>query len=455
MTPSRRAALRLAATLTLANLATPLAGLVDTATAGHLPGAAPLAAVGLGAAAISALLFLFGFLRMGLVGPTAREHGRGDGVGVAVHLLRGLGLALALGIALTAAGPLLVPLAVSLLEPAPEVVPAFRDYLAWRLPGAPAALVLLVLAGWFLGLGDARTPLLLVGGGALVNALLDPLLAWELGLGAGGIGLATMLADLAAAALGLVRARRRLGPLAPALARLRRDRRGLGELLRVNRDLFLRNLALQTAFLVHAALAARLGSVALAAQAVLMQLFSLTSHLLDGFAFAAETTVGRAIGTGDRAALARAVRHAFEHAGLAAFGLALLLFLGRDLWIPLLTGDAATAAAVRALVPLAALVPPAGAAAFVLDGIYAGAVRTAPLRRGMIRALLLFLATAPPLAAGLGQAGLWGAFLLFLAARAFFLAAPLGRRGLALLLPEVSAATAIPARRNASISSPE
>ncbi len=453
MSSSRRTALRLAATLTLANLATPLAGLVDTATAARLPGAAPLAAVGLGAAALSGLLFLFGFLRMGLVGPTARDHGRGDRVGVAAHLLRGLGLALTVGVGLVVAGPLLLPAAVALLGPDPEVVPPFTAYFAARLPGLPAALVVLVLAGWFLGLGDARTPLSLVGCGALVNALLDPLLALGLGLGTAGIGLATALADLIAAVLGLARARHRLGPLRPGLARLRRDRRALGELLRVNRDLFLRNLALQTAFLVHAALAARLGSVALAAQAVLMQVFALSSHLLDGFAFAAETMVGRAVGTGDRSALARAVRHAFEHAGLTALALALLILLGRELWIPLLAGDAATSATVRALLPLAVLVPPAGAAAFVLDGIHAGAVRTAPLRRSMIRALLLFLAAALALVPVAGQAGLWGAFLLFLLARAVFLAVPLWRRGLASLLSEASAATAIPARSRASISS--
>ncbi len=454
MTSDRRRALALALTIAASNLASPLAGLADTATAARLQDPAALAAVGLGSTAVGALLFLLGFLRMGITGPTARDAGRGDAVGVAAHLLRGLLVALGLGAAIVATLPLWVWATQRLLAPEAAVAQPLAQYLWLRLPGAPAFLAAQVLYGWFLGQAEARTPLRLVLTGAALNALLDPLLALGLGLGVGGIGLATSLADAAVLLLGLGLARRRGIGFARAWSRVRQDPQAWAELLRVNRDLLLRNLALQTSLVAFAAAVARLGTVALAAQAVLVQLFSLTSHLLDGFAFAAEALVGRALGVGDRGALQRAIRHAFEHGLVLAALLALGLVVARPIWIPLLASDDLTARELHRLVPLASLVAPLGAAAFLLDGIYAGAVRTAALRRAMLLAAGLFLTALASLGPALGHLGLWGLFLMFLTTRGLALGWPLLRYGVAVLEPSPSsAARAAPIRNRHSISS--
>ncbi|GBD42388.1 DNA damage-inducible protein F [bacterium HR39] len=417
----RRESLRLARDIALANLAVPFAGAVDVAVAGRLGDPAPLAAVHAGATLASALLFLFGFLRMGTTGPVAVAAGAGDCARVRGHLVRSLVLAGLLAVPVVLSTLVLLGPPAGLFAPDPVMAAELRAYLGARLPGFPAQLALFTLQGWFLGLGDARTPLRLVGLHAAVNAALDVLLAVGLGLGATGIGAATAGADLAACGLGLALARRRTGPGAGWREALR-ERAALAELLRVNRDLFVRNVALQSVFLALPLVAGRLGTEALAANAVLLQVFTFSSYGLDAFAFAAETMVGRAVGRGDPEAVRSAARIALEHALATAALAAVAVWALADLWIPLFTDLPEIRARAADLVPLATLVPLAAAPAFALDGIFAGAVRSRELRETMLVAALTFFLAAAVLVPLLGHPGLWGAFLLFLAARSLQLA---------------------------------
>jgi len=412
----RRESLQLARDIALTNLAVPLAGAVDTAVAGRLGDPAPLGAVHLGATLAGALLFLFGFLRMGTTGPVAVAAGAGDRATVRGHLFRVLAMAGLLGLAVMLFAAALAGPSARLFAPDPAVRAELAAYLLARAPGLPAQLALFGLNGWFLGLGDARTPLRLLLLHAALNGALDLLLALGLGWGTAGIGAATAAADLTACALGLLVALRRAGP-GPGLLATLRERAALLALVRVNRDLFVRNLALQSVFLALPAVAGRLGREALAANAVLLQVFTFSSHGLDAFAFAAETLVGRAAGRGDPEGLHRASRIALQHALAAAAVAALAVWTLADLWIPLFTELEEVQTIARRLLPLAALVPPLSAPAFVFDGIFAGAVRSRELRVTMLRAAALFFLACLLLVPVFGHHGLWAAFLLFLAAR--------------------------------------
>lgn len=400
----------------------PVLGLVDTAVAGHLPGAHHLAAVGLGAGFAGAVFFLFGFLRMGTTGLVAQAHGAGDRREVVVRLLRALLVAGAAGALLLLASPALLAAAAWIYAPDARLAPELEGYLAFRLAGAPAALAVAVVYGWLLGTADARTSLILLVGINGLNAVLDLVFVFGLGMTAPGIGLATAVAEWCGALAALLLVRHRSGALSPVL-RSAGFRAGAAfrALFALNRDLFLRSALLETAFVLFGVVGARLGPVEAAANAVLFNVFTLSAYGLDGFAFAAESLVGRAVGARDPRALRAAEAAAFRHAGALATLASLAFWLAGDALVALLTDLPEVRTAASALVPLAGAVPLVAVWAFVYDGIFIGATRARELRDGMAVSFGLYLLLLPPLVAGFGNAGLWAALLAFLAARGLVL----------------------------------
>src|SRR5690606_17712201 len=128
------------------------------------------------------------------------------------------------------------------------------------------------------------------------------------------------------------------------LARLRR-------LVSVNFDIMVRTLALLAGFALFTDQGARFGSVILAGNHLLLQLISFSAFFLDGFAFATESLVGRALGRGDRTVFALVVARSTRLAAVTALALAALLWLGGDLFIDMLTSLEPVRAAAQAYLP--------------------------------------------------------------------------------------------------------
>ena len=414
---------RLAWPLILANLSVPLLGLVDTAVVGHLPAPHFLAGVALGAVVVGVLYFMFGFLRMGTTGLCAQALGAGDTRELRAIPLRALLLSSVLGLVIVLLSWPMLSLAETIFAPPPQVQDSLATYLLIRLLGAPAALGSFVVLGWLLGLQDSRGPLALLIVTNAVNAVLALLLVLCLGLGVAGVALATLVAEYVGLAAGVVLVRRRR-------RQHRHGRVGLAEvmvrerfvrLVVVNRDIFLRSAAIEAAYLAFAALGSRQGEVVLAANAVLMNFLTLASYGLDGFAHAAEAMVGKAVGARDPRGVQAAARAAFGlAAGLAAAMTAGFLLAGPAL-VALLTDIPAVRATALAYLAFAAALPVVAVWAFVLDGLFFGATRTADLRNATVAAMLVFAAAALVLPGRFGNTGLWSALLLFMAARGAFL----------------------------------
>jgi MATE family multidrug resistance protein len=414
---------RLAWPLILANLSVPLLGLVDTAVIGHLPEPHFLAGVTLGATVIGVLYFMFGFLRMGTTALAAQALGAGDARELRAVPIRALLTAAALGLLIMLLAWPILHASELIFAPGPQALESLATYLLIRLCGAPAALGSFVVLGWLLGLQDPRGPLALLVLINAINAALALLLVLGLGYGVAGAALATLIAEYAGLAAGLL------------LVRWRWDRLGLGRatraevlvrerfmrLLAVNRDLFLRSAALETAFLAFAALGSRQGEVILAANAVLMTLFTISAYGLDGFAHAAEALVGKAVGARDPQALQAAARAGFGLATGLAIGMTLAFWLGGPSLVSMLTDIPSVRRAALDFLPFAVALPAVSVGAFVLDGLFFGATRTSDLRNATAGAVLLFAALAAVLPGPFGNAGLWTAFLVFMGARALFL----------------------------------
>ncbi len=427
-----RESFRLAWPLVLSNLSVPLLGMVDTAVVGHLPEPHALGGVALGANLASALYFAFGFLRMGTTALTAQAFGAGDDLALRTTAWRAFVLAAGIGLLAMAIIPLALGLGSTLFAPEPAIDAEFRGYLSIRLLGAPLALANAVILGWLLGMQDARGPLLLLIVTNLVNAGLDILFVWGLGFTAPGVALATVLAEGFGLVLGIWLMRRHLRRLAvqvtPSRAQVL-DLAAFQRLFRINRDLFLRTVVLQAAFLSFMALASRQGPVFLAANAVLMHFFMLASHGLDGFAYAAEAMVGRAVGARNASALRAAARAGFVNAGLLAVLIGLAFWLAAPSIIGLLTAIEPVRATALDYRPVVAVLPLIAIWAFLFDGIFIGATRTAELRNAMVGAIVAYAVAAAALVPAFGNPGLWAALLVFMAARGLLLALVYRRAG--------------------------
>lgn len=413
----------LALPIILSNLSVPLMGAVDTAVMGHLPDAAYIGGVALGALVFNYVYWGFGFLRMATTGFTAQAQGAGDHQELRHVTARGTLLALGLGAAIVLLQLPIAALAFGVLEGSARVKELARDYVLVRIWGAPATLFVYVVLGWLIGMQRMRTVLALTVFQNALNAALALLFVVELGWGIKGVAGATLAAEYAAALFGALALWRAHRPLARRWggAGLFDRAKWLGA-FRVNRDMFLRTLFLVTGFAWFTSQGAGQGDVMLAANAILITFIAFAAYGLDGFAHAAETLVGAAVGARDGAAFRAAVRVTTWCAGVVALAMGLMLALGGPALVDVMTVLEPVRAAAREFLLWAALYPLVSVWCFQLDGIYIGATRTAEMRNGMALALLGFLTLGYALMPRFGNHGLWAAFTVFAALRGIVLA---------------------------------
>ncbi|MFV3325472.1 MATE family efflux transporter [Pseudomonas sp. NY15372] len=408
----------LAAPMILSNISVPLVALVDSTVIGHLPHAHQLGAVAVGATLFTFMVGLMGFLRMGSTGFAAQAAGRADGAALRQVLVQGLLLALVLA---TAIGLLAIPfsqLALHAMAPSAALQQATEAFFHTRLLGLPAALASYALVGWFLGTQNARAPLAILLTTNLLNIALNLWFVLGLDWGVLGSARASVIAEWSAALLGLALTRPALRAY-PGRVDWARLKRWLAwrPLLAVNRDIFLRSLALQLVFLLVTVQGARLGEATVAANALLLNGLMLTAYALDGLAHAVEALCGHAIGARDREALRRSLVVACGWSLIVSLGFAVVFLLGGHLFIDLQTDIASVREAAYAYLPYLAVLPLVAVWSYLLDGLFIGATRAREMRNAMLLSVLIALPLAV-LMNGLGNHGLWLAFLGFMGLRA-------------------------------------
>ncbi|WP_134681652.1 MATE family efflux transporter [Paracoccus ravus] len=407
---THRRVLAIALPIVLSNATVPLLGLVDTGVVGQLGAAAPIGAVGIGSIILTSIYWIFGFLRMGTSGMVAQSHGAGDKAETGAHLLRALAIGILAGLGFILLQGAVFALAFRLAPASAEVEALARDYLAIRIWGAPATIALYAITGWLIALertGHVLVLQVLMNG---LNAGLDVLFVIHLGWGIEGVAQATLIAEWSGLALGLFFARRAIfeGWRVAGLFAADRMRR----LLRVNGDIMLRSVLLQASFTSFMFLGAGLGDVTLAANQVLLQFLSITAYALDGFAFAAESLVGQAVGARRPDRLRRAARLTSQWGAAGALALGLFFAMGGPAIIDLLTTAPEVRAAARDYLPWLVVAPVLGIGAWMLDGIFIGATRTSEMRRAMILSVGLYLPLLILLPRLLGNHGLWAALMV-------------------------------------------
>ena len=376
----------------LANLAMPLQSVIDTAIVGNMNDTAKLAGMGLAIQLLSLLLVSFNFLQYASSGLSAQALGQS-----AVHadnaissttkesnlapspllsiLQRALLLAFIIGALLLLAKPWLIEFGLQALSANPNSGLAAKTYLDVRFWGVIAELMNFAFIGWFAGQGKTRYMLYQQGFIALLNIILTLFFVYGMHMGLVGVALGTTIAFWLGVVLALWLSRQHLQISWTALFTADRQYFTKDKMLRLfslNKDIFIRTLILTLSFAWITRLSAQSGDVILAANAILLQVLSISAFALDGVAVSAETLSGQAAGRRDWPRF----RIIVKRTGVVSYGLALMLsalwWLAMPTYLQVMTNIEPVFTLAYDYHLYAVLLPLVGVGAYWLDGIFFG-----------------------------------------------------------------------------------
>ena len=400
----------------LANVTTPLIGIVSTAAIGRLGDATLLGGVAMAAVIFDCLFWLFSFLRMGTIALTAQAMGARRREEYPLILLRGFMIAGFVGLLLIALQYPLGTALFGLMGGSVGVTSAAKTYFAIRIFAAPVTLANYVVLGWLVGQARARLALGLQIAINVVNMATTVLLVLVAGWGIAGAATAAVIAEAVGIVLGVMLARDICGRTLRASREALFDRKSLTHMMAINRDILIRTAALITVFMFFVAQGARAGDLMLAANAVLNNFLLISAFFLDGLASAAEQLCGRAYGARDCVGFSSATRLAIAWGFAFAIGVSVIYVLFGPYLVDVMTASEDVRRLARDYLWLVGFAPLLGVFAFAYDGVFIGATWARDMRNLMILSLIIYL-TAWAVLRPFGNAGLWGALLVHYAAR--------------------------------------
>ncbi|CAG9295488.1 MATE family efflux transporter DinF [Celerinatantimonas diazotrophica] len=416
-----KAIFAIAIPMILSNITVPLLGLVDTAVVGHLSHSYYLGGVAVGATIISFLFWMAGFLRMSTTGTVAQAIGRNDNAHAIQTWRHSACMGLLIAAVLIVCQYPIWLFAAKLAGADPKVAEYAHVYYLIRIWGAPAALLNYATLGCLLGMKRAKIPMFLLIVTNVVNIALDLVLVMGLQLNVAGAASASLIADYTGALLGLWllhRAWRNRGEsLLPNhwLGFLRWSQ--FNELLRLNRDIFLRTLSLQICFSFITFEGAKLGTVIVATNAVLMNFMMFASYALDGLAYAVEALAGDAVGRKDRQQFNQSVFATLSVALLISIAFAIIYQIFGEQIVALLTSIDAIRQSADKYLPWLVFMPIVAVWSYIFDGVYVALTKGNVMRNGMIISTFVIFFPVWWLTRSFGNHGLWFALCCFMLAR--------------------------------------
>lgn len=416
-----REILHIALPAIVTNITIPLLGLVDTAIAGHLSGAGGavyISAVAVGAMMFNLIYWNFGFLRMGTSGLTAQAYGRADKAAATLVLQHASVLALLIGLGIIALQWSLQRITLIAIGAEPGVEALALTYFYIAVWGAPPTLVMMAIKGWMIGMQDSKHPMHISIGVNVVNILLSLTAVTVLGLGFKGIAIGTVVAQWLGLGYSLWILRRKYGEhLSDVSLRQALHFRGARGFFRVNVHIFVRSTLMMVQALFFTSASARAGNMTLAVNTLILHMGILFSYFMDGLAFAGEAITGKYFGQGNRKAEHRCVRHLFGWGMAFAAVCTLIYAIFPEEIFSLLTSDRSVVHTALRYRWWCAVIPVAGMAAFVWDGVFIGLTRTRHMTTAVGIALGVFILCYVTGVEQWGNHALWAAYVGFLATR--------------------------------------
>ncbi|MDL2215142.1 MATE family efflux transporter [Dysgonomonas sp. OttesenSCG-928-M03] len=410
--------LRLAIPNIISNITVPLLSMVDMSIVGHLSLEVYIGAIATATLIFNFMYWSFSFLRMGTSGFTAQAYGAGNRHEISSTLLRSLFIAFSAGVLIIILQQGIFSIAFRLIKASPDVLMYARQYFNIYIWAAPAVLGMYAFSGWFVGMQDAKTPMIIAIATNIINIGLSLIFVYVLRMELKGVALGSTIAQLSGFTLAFV-----IWFIKYKEVRINIDLNKLKDLksyipfFKVNSDIFIRTMLLIAVTTFFTSTSARMGNSLLAANALLMQLFILFSYMMDGFAYAAEALTGRFVGARDTDSLQRLIKSLFIWGVVLAILFTLTYGLLTEQILGLLTNKADIIALCKQYQLWVLLIPIAGFSAFLWDGIFIGATASRQMRNSMFVAVGCFFLVYYSLASSFGNNALWLAFIIYLAMR--------------------------------------
>jgi multidrug resistance protein, MATE family len=415
--------LKLAIPNIISNISVPLLGAVDTALVGHLEEVYYLGALAVGGMIFNFLFWGFGFLRMGTTGLTAQSYGARDRTEMFMILVRVQVVAICLGVVILLMQRPIAELSFWIIESSLQVEQYALVYYDIRVYTAPAVLALYGINGWFLGMQNAKYPMIVTISLNLLNIVLNITFIYGFGMHVDGVAWGTLISTYLGLILALVLFMKKYKRYIGYYVKDRFiDLKEISKFFSVNRDIFIRTLCLIFTFSFFTAKSAAQGDVILAANTILLQLWMIASYGIDGFAYAAESLVGRYTGGKHKEKLRKAVFYTMSWGfTLGAFG-TLIYGLFHIQILNLFTNQSEVIHMALLVVGWTIAAPFVSSICYIWDGIFIGATATVPMRNSMLASTCLFFLPAYYIGTHLiGIHGLWLAMVLFMIVRGVFL----------------------------------
>ena len=413
-----RRILHLAIPSIVSNITVPLLGLVDVTIVGHLGATAYIGAIAVGGLLFNILYWNFGFLRMGTSGLTSQAYGRKDKDAEIRVLVQAVSVGLFSALAMLILQYPIERLAFRLLDTSAEVEQYAVTYFRICIWGAPAVLAQYGFTGWFIGMQNSRYPMYIAIVMNVINIVCSSCFVFLFGMKVEGVALGTVVAQYSGVMMawwlwfynykelrGRITFRGSLQLIA------------MRRFFAVNRDIFLRTLCLIGVTTFFTSTGASQGDVILAVNTLLMQLFTLFSYIMDGFAYAGEALSGRYVGACNLVQLKRAVKALFGWGIGLSLVFTLLYGIGGKNFLGLLTNDTIVIETAGHYFYWVLAIPLAGFAAFLWDGILIGATATRFMLWAMLVASGSFFVIYYCFSGATNNHMLWLAFLVYLALR--------------------------------------
>lgn len=423
-----RQILQIALPSIVSNITVPLLGLIDVTIVGHLGSPAYIGAIAIGSMLFNIIYWIFGFLRMGTSGMTSQAYGNRNLPEITYLLIRSTSIGLAVAFLFIILQVPLRQAAFLFIHTTKEIKELTILYFHICIWGAPAMLGLYGLTGWFIGMQNSRIPMLIAIAQNIVNIATSLCLVYLFDMKVEGVALGTLIAQYAGFLIGITCWIKYYGKLRKHLLikgsyfkreKIKKvwEKSSMIHFFKVNHDIFLRTLCLAGVTLFFTSAGASQGEIILAVNTLLMQLFTLYSYIMDGFAYAGEALSGKYIGAHNKSAFMSTMHRLFIWGGILAVLFTLMYTLGGNAFLGLLTNNKEVIATADAYFYWALAIPAVGMAAFIWDGIFIGATATRGMLVSMAAACICFFGLYYGMRSVLANHALWLAFLTYLLVR--------------------------------------
>ena len=406
----------------ISNITIPLLGIIDLTMMGHLGNEVYIGAIALGGMIFNFIYWGFSFLRMGTSGFTAQAFGEDNKKEVINILARALLVGILGSILLILLQYPIERFSFWMINGGDEVEHFASRYFYIRIWAAPATISLYAFTGWFIGMQNAKTPMVVAIVVNVLNLLFNLLFVFVFDMKSDGVAWGTVLAQYCGLILAIVLLRKHYSAYFKFWEKKAMlEVKAMKAFFMVNKDIFIRTLALIFTLSFFTSKSAEANDTILAINTILFQFFIFFSYFVDGFANAGEALAGRYIGARDKTKLIATTRLVFYWAIAVSLFFVVLNSLGGKLVLQLMTSNQEIIDGSMLYMNWIIIIPLVGFTAFIWDGIYIGATVSNHLRNSILVALAVFFAVYYLTLGSLGNHGLWLAFVCFLGVRGIYL----------------------------------